>query len=179
LNSLNSFEIFGDNGEIIQATQVLLFLQCDADRKAIETVKHNEGFAVKHKNVICMGGPEPYATSIDTFTVTNLAKVQEYQLSKQRPYLCLITSATVDSGDNLKELFISEMWTPEQISISDAQAAAYFRAEYQSSMKSFTKTVRKRRAEMSPDDIRILFTPDKEHPRLSLDSQTTQSDATQ
>jgi hypothetical protein len=178
-NSLNSFEIIGDNGEIIQATHVLLFLQCDSKGKAIETVKHNEGFAVKHKNVICMGGPEPYATSIDTFTVTNLAKVQEYQLSKQRPYLCLITSATVDSGDNLKELFISEMWTPEQISISDAQAAAYFRAEYQSSMRSFAKTPKKRRADMSPDDIKFLFTPNKENPKVGMESQSTQPDATQ
>ena len=176
MNTMNEFVITNEKGEEILATHVLVLLKIPNSRNACLTEQHNDGHRIRHKGVICVAGEEPFPTSIETFTVTSLARVQDYMISKVKPSLCLVTSATVDHEHKILELFISEVYTMDQYSIEETQALRLFRHEMSTAMLSHLKSSKKRRNELSPEDYDILFTPTQSNPQKSLDYVSQLSD---
>ncbi len=90
VNSLNAFEITSESGEGFHAHHVLLLLMSPPSRSACSSETHNEiGFAIRQRGIICMADADPHQTSIETFTGTSVAKVQDYMISSRKNLVCV------------------------------------------------------------------------------------------
>jgi hypothetical protein len=169
LNGMNQFVIHSGSEQQFIANSVLLLLKSPNKTSACSTEARGGDFAIRHQEIICMAEPEPYASKVNTFTITSLAKVQDYQISRNKPCLCMVTSALVDDNDAITTLFIGEVWTTEQFGIDESQAVNLFRREMKACMNTDLKGTRKRGKQLSTEDYNILFTPSPQNPKVNLD----------
>jgi hypothetical protein len=167
---LGSFQINIGNGKSITADKVLLLLRGSKEPRT----KVREGAVmIENINVIDAAGDDKTVTAISTTTVAPASALASYSLMKTSIKVCLATAAVPEvTGNAIRSLVISSVWSPDQLNVDATMAKALFAAEIKSSMEYCRGSkAHKRKADVSLDDASMLFTPSPKNLKYTLSAE--------